>query len=151
MKLLLGFLACVAALSITAQAATVRHLSRNPSRNPPPARRPSMVTDVRSVKLDLSIRGTSVTITAVGTTHRGIWSRPQLVERTTRPPADGIYSFSFMATRPARDIDQRSRTIVAKRSWQIPPGRFVGVRVVANRNSVTQRLPKAITRPSHRR
>lgn len=139
MKLLLGILASVAALSITAQADTVRHLSRNP---PSSSRRPSLVSQVRNVTLDLSMRGTSVTITAVGTTHMGIWSRPQLVERTTRPPADGIYSFSFMAVRPTRGvIDQRSRTIVAKRSWVIPRGRFSGVRVVANRNSVTQRLP----------
>ena len=97
--------------------------------------------EVKEVELKVIKEGGSLTITAKGVVSTGGWSDPELAQYIyITPPADGIYSFDFIAKKPTGIVTQVITPIEAQFVWKDFPAELKGIRVIAEKNEIIKPL-----------
>lgn len=135
MKLYLGILAIGLLSAISFAADKVE------GEAPKKAKGQKLVMEVSEVTVTKD--GTAVTITAKGQVNSGGWSKPVLVPYIyVTPPADGVYTFEFVANEPEGMSTMALAPVEAKHVWKDVPAGAKSVRVVSSSNEQVKPLAK---------
>lgn len=105
----------------------------------------SRIPHIVSVEVSLlKTEPVHVAVTAIGFVPTPGWKSPELSAWAyINPPADGIYDFDFIATRPPGEAIQKVTPIGALQFFADPPKGFVGVRVHGTTNNIEARVEGA--------
>jgi hypothetical protein len=143
MKLLLGIVAALGLISSPFLAAADKKVEGDA---PKKANDQRLVMEVNEVTI--SKNGNAVTITAKGQVNTGGWNRPALLPYVyAAPPADGVYTFEFVAQAPGGMSTQVISPIEVRYTWSEFPATAKSIRIISASNEVIKPLAEDAKAP----